>query len=191
MLVIASLTFMVATLAAAADPLVHTVQKGETLYAIARRYDISVESLMTANSIADPGRLFVGMKLSIPGATATKPDVTVEYVVAKGDTMYGIAKAHGISVEAILEASGLSGTTIKPGQKLRLPGSSASPAATLPAPEPLRPVVPVPAAAASRETFWPAKGQVSYLQGKLKGVSIDVEPSTPIMAIRSGTVISA
>ncbi len=190
-LIIASLTFMVATLAAAADPLVHTVQKGETLYAIAKRYDISVESLMKANVIADPGRLFVGMKLSIPGSAAapvqavpeaaTKPGPTMEYVVAKGDTMYGIAKAHGVSVEAILKASGLSGTTIKPGQKLRLPVSSTAPAVKPPASEP----------AATRDTSWPASGQVSYLQGKLKGVSIDVEPSAPIMAIRSGTVISA
>ena len=203
-LIVAFLSFVVATLAAAADPLVHTVLKGETLYAIAKRYDISVESLMKANAIADPGRLFVGMRLSIPGSAAApaqavpgaaaRPDPTTEYVVVKGDTMYGIAKAHGLSVEAILKASGLSKTIIKPGQKLRLPVSSASSighAAPAPTPVPARPAPSTSVAAVTKETSWPASGQVSYLQGKLKGVSIDVEPSTPIIAIRSGTVISA
>ncbi len=202
----ASLWLFVATLAVAADPVIHTVQKGETLYAIARRYDISVESLKKANAIVDEGRLFVGLKLTIPGSqtapsvapAATVPAApTVEYVVAKGDTLYGIAKAHGVSVDSIVKASGMKTTTIKPGQKLKVPAKAGStgivasgtagagakpPVTSTPAP-----VVTAPAAAKS----WPVNGSVSYLQGKLKGVSIATEPASAILALRAGTVISA
>jgi LysM repeat protein len=200
------LALFVATLAAAADPLVHVVAKGETLYSIARKYDISVDSLATTNTISDPSKLFVGMKLSIPlkpGETPVKaplpvPTVTpaasvktIEYVVKKGDTLYGIAKAHGVSVDAIVKSSGISGKDIKPGQKLRIPGGTAAslvtvtPASTLPAST-------APAASATASSvLWPVRGPVIYLKGKLKGVSIASGGASGIQAIRSGTVISA
>lgn len=220
------MTLMVATRAVAADPLTHTVQKGETLYAIARRYDIAVEMLMKVNAITDPTRLAVGMTLTIPGQSAvpaattaatttaatssaassapTAGGGTVEYVVKKGDTLYGIAKAHNVSVESILKASSIATTTIKLGQKLKIPTTTAVVAAATGTADQASPpqagsggvtvaVVPRPAAGAvvSSTRLWPAKGQIAYLQGKLKGVSIAAEPAVAIQAIRSGTVISA
>jgi len=231
------MTLMVATSAAAADPLTHTVQKGETLYAIARRYDVAVDALMKANAITDPSRLAVGMSLTIPGlaaapvtSTAGSPatsaaagtttntsattdataasGLTIEYIVKKGDTLYSIAKAHRVSVDAILKASALATTTIKLGQKLKIPTSSALVAVPVPtgssgttAGAPATggsgvvtvAVVPKPAAgsAVSSTKLWPAKGQIAYLQGKLKGVSISTDPAISIQTIRSGTVISA
>jgi len=207
------MTLMVATRAVAADPLTHTVQKGETLYAIARRYDVPVDALMKANAIADPSRLAAGMTLTIPGQSAAAATVaTIEYVVKKGDTLYSIAKAHGVPVDAILKASAITSTTIKLGQRLRIPSAgttTAKPATPLtgsttvsaskPAPTTggsgavTVAVVPKPAAGAAVASarLWPAKGQVAYLQGKLKGVSIATDPSVAILAIRSGTVISA
>lgn len=204
LLLAASLCLAGAASVAAADPVVHTVQKGETLYAIARKYDITVDSLMTANGIADAGRLFVGMKLTIPGAQADPPAAapatatpaasvdrrTIEYVVKKGDTLYGIAKAHGATVDAIVKASGMKSTTIKAGQKLRVPVAAVAavpaPAATPTAEKPVAPSSPV-----ATSKSWPAAGSVAYLQGKLKGVSIAAEPAAILLAIRAGTVISA
>ncbi len=223
------MTLMVATRAAAADPLTHTVQKGETLYGIARRYDVAVEALMKANAIVDPSRLAVGMALTIPGqvsttvpatsaatatpaTTAAASPLTIEYVVKKGDTLYSIAKTHGVPVDAILKASAISSTTIRLGQRLRIPttgattvkpatvaagsttGSAVTPAATTGGAGGVSAaVVPKPAAGAAVASarLWPAKGQVAYLQGKLKGVSIATDPAVVIIAIRSGTVISA
>jgi LysM repeat protein len=202
------LTLLVATVAAAADPLVHIVAKGETLYAIARKYDITVDSLAKANTISDPSKLFVGMKLTIPARSgeapvgtgptvypgpastpvpaaapisATAPSKTIEYVVKKGDTLYGIAKSHGVTVDAIMKSSAMSTMTIKQGQKLRIPGNP-EPKYVIAAPAPALP----PAG-----TLWPANGSVAYLKGKLKGVSIATGGATGIQAIRAGTVITA
>lgn len=183
---IAAMAFAVTTLAAAADPVVHVVQKGETLYAIAKRYDISVDVIMKANGIADPAKLAVGMKLAIPGqaVVAADPVVTMlDYTVAKGDTLYSVARSHGVTVRAIQEASSLSSTTLKIGQVLRIPTS------TIP-PKP-EPATPPSTSTPGSTTVWPVEGKVSYLQGKLKGVSIAARPSADIQAIRAGTVISA
>ena len=193
LLILISLALTVATPAVAADPLVHIVEKGETFYAIARRYDVSVETLMKSNGVEDAGRLFVGMKLTIP----LKQSI-VDYVVKKGDTLYGIAKAHGASVNDIVKASSMTSTTIKIGQKLRIPalGGDASVPPSVPSPSPVARVpASTPAAQApdSRDSSksWPASGTVAYLQGKLKGVSIATQSASPITAIRAGTVISA
>jgi len=51
---------------AAALGLSHVVEPGESIYRIALRYDVSQESLMKANGIADPKRLRVGTRLTIP-----------------------------------------------------------------------------------------------------------------------------
>lgn len=211
MLMATSFWLAVATLAVAADPVIHTVQKGETLYAIARRYDISVESLKKTNAIIDEGRLFVGLKLTIPGsqvAPALAPAAvapaafTVEYIVAKGDTLYSIAKVHNVSVDSIIAASGMKSSVIKPGQKLKVPAKPGSSGIVTPgivtpgmvtvsAKPPVTPT-PIPAASTPEGTkSWPANGPVSYLQGKLKGVSIATEPASAILALRAGTVISA
>jgi len=52
-----------------AAPLVHVVQRGETLSAIAERYGRSIGALVAANDLRSPDRLAVGTRLSIPAAT--------------------------------------------------------------------------------------------------------------------------
>jgi murein DD-endopeptidase MepM/ murein hydrolase activator NlpD len=55
----------------AADGIVHIVQPGQTLWRIARAYDIALDRLAEANGIDDPSRVDVGTPLVIPGARAT------------------------------------------------------------------------------------------------------------------------
>jgi len=55
---------------ATVTPVVHVVQSGETLGAIAQRYSVSVEELMRANNLSDPNVLNVGQTLVIPGSNS-------------------------------------------------------------------------------------------------------------------------
>lgn len=54
----------------ASTPILHTVQRGETLFQIALAYGLTVSDLVSANSIADPTRIFTGQQLIIPGQTS-------------------------------------------------------------------------------------------------------------------------
>jgi hypothetical protein len=57
--------------------IVHTVQQGENLYRIARKYGTSVQAIQQANGIADPATITVGQKLNIPNLQATtEPEPT-------------------------------------------------------------------------------------------------------------------
>jgi lipoprotein NlpD len=50
----------------------HTVQKGQTLYQIAKTYQVEPDRISRINSIADPTRLAIGDRLFIPGATRVR-----------------------------------------------------------------------------------------------------------------------
>ncbi len=57
--------------------ILHTVQEGETLYRIARRYGTSVQAIQQANGIVDPTAITIGQKLIIPDLPATtEPEPT-------------------------------------------------------------------------------------------------------------------
>jgi LysM repeat protein len=63
-------------------PILHTVQSGETLGAIAERYGVTVEDILLANNLTDPNVLAVGQQLLIPiGGFNPTPTLTPEVMV--------------------------------------------------------------------------------------------------------------
>ena len=114
------------------DPVVHTVQRGETIYSIARRYGTSVEAITSANGIVNSNWIYTGQRLTIP--TQGSPPTTV-YTVQWGDTLFSIAQRNGITANSLAWLNGLSNPNfIWAGQRLRL-NSSLSPSPP-PSPEP-------------------------------------------------------
>lgn len=111
----------------------HRVKTGETLSAIAKRYKTSVKKIMRANNLRRSNFIVAGKKLKIPlrgtvvyaSATPTtlyhgKPS---QYVVKRGDSLWIIAKRFQTTTKAIQNLNSLSGTTLKIGQVLKIPGS--------------------------------------------------------------------
>jgi len=114
----------------------HRVRRGESLSVIARRYRSSVSAIMRLNGIRSAHRIWPGQRLRIPvkgslpvrlaagdgPARAGRRGARRVYRVASGDTLGGIAEAHGVSLSAVLRVNGLSPrSTIYPGQSLAIP----------------------------------------------------------------------
>lgn len=95
--------------------LTYTVQAGDTLWAIARKYNCSITEIVAANSdrIKNPNRIHVGWQLKIPQSgvpiTGGTPDAVLPenkksgiYIVRQGDTLWKIARKYGCSVAEII-----------------------------------------------------------------------------------------
>jgi spore coat assembly protein SafA len=83
----------------------YIVQKGDTLWKIAKRFGVSLDALIRANpQIKNPDLIFPGDVVFIPAAPVPKPP-TKRYVVQKGDTLFLIAKRFGVSLDALIRAN--------------------------------------------------------------------------------------
>ena len=100
----------------------YTVQKGDSLWSIANKFNVSIESLKTANNLTS-NLLNIGQTLKIP--TEEKPvtgDYTV-YTISKGDSLYSIAQKYNTTVDTLVKYNNLSSTNLKVGEQLLIPTS--------------------------------------------------------------------
>ena len=96
----------------------YTVIKGDTLYSIANKFNMSVNELKNLNSLIS-NTIYPGQVLSVyPSVPSAQ---TITYVVKKGDSLYSIAKSFGTTVDAIKNANGLATDNIYTYQSLIIP----------------------------------------------------------------------
>lgn len=94
----------------------HQVQRGQTLYSIARAYGTPLRTIITANNLKPPYKLRTGQVLTIPKARV--------HVVKKGDTVYGISRRYKVAMSELVRTNKLREPyTIAVGQKLVLPST--------------------------------------------------------------------
>src|SRR5690242_3710743 len=122
---------------APATPASVTVAPGETIYDVARRYNVPLRDLIEVNGLTPPYALAPGRQLRMP-----QPRF---HVVKRGDTLYGISRLYHVDANELAKANQLAPPyTVKLGQNLRLPGSDAP---TLAATQVAGGPLPVPVAA--------------------------------------------
>jgi LysM repeat protein len=150
----------------------YVIASGDTLGSVAKRNGISLRTLLEANAGVNPKKLRVGQKIQIPGgsgaaasaptaAGVSAPDMSGPsessvYVVKTGDTLGKIARANHTSFKKIMALNGLKTTSIKVGQKLKLPASRASEAPAAPAAVQAAPIQAAPVQAAPMAPAAPA-----------------------------------
>ncbi len=142
--------------------LTYVVQRGDTLYSIAKRFGVTLEQLRQLNGIGSDNLIHVGQQLIIStapitatppppppaGATATPlPDGTLVHIVQHGETLFSIARRYGVTVEQLRRLNGIgSDNLIHTGQRLVI---STAPVTATPTPT-VRPTpTPLPTATAT------------------------------------------
>ena len=102
------------------------VEKGDTLFQIAKNNNITIAELKSANAMKTT-RLSIGQELIIPGAGAPLPvKPKGSYTVKSGDTLARIAKNYGISSRELQSANNIKRPDrLKLGQSLKIPGNAA------------------------------------------------------------------
>lgn len=94
---------------------IHTVQPGESVYGVARKYGVPMERVIADNELTSPDELVVGQTLVIRYPTQT-------HIVQQGDTLAGIAAQHGMTLTQLYQLNPSLGgmPEITPGQILVL-----------------------------------------------------------------------
>ena len=213
-------TGRVAPPAAAVAPVRLIVKRGDTVYAISRRYRVSVRGVIDANRLRPPYKLLVGQVLVLPRERL--------HEVRRGDTLYGISRRYRVDMSVLARANGLGEPyRLSVGQRLRVPvvavvatpPSTASAAvktvarakpaarvgaapqrrsrpAAAPAPIPRQPI-PRPPPRSRRDFLWPVKGKLVSSFGPKEdglhndGINIAAPRGAPVRAADDGVVAYA
>ena len=110
----------------------HTIQRGETVYSIARTYQVSPDAILRLNPSANDG-IKAGSTLVIPQqAQGTQKENF--HTIQAGETLYQLTQKYGVDAETICQANpGLTADNFKAGMVIRIPGATAR-AITAPTP---------------------------------------------------------
>ncbi len=188
-----------------------TVQRGDTLYSISRRYGVPLKDLINANNLHAPYTLHVGQVLSLPAKQY--------HTVQRGDTLYSISRQYNVDITSLSRVNNLQTPySLNVGDRLVLPASvgnvpaasystaqsSASSASSATVKTAYTPAKSVPvtdsyvAPKARKTKFdWPVKGTIISGYGNLgsgrknDGINIKAALGTNVKAADSGTVAYA
>ncbi|MDR2436311.1 MAG: LysM peptidoglycan-binding domain-containing protein [Puniceicoccales bacterium] len=111
----------------------YLVQRGDTIYGIARRLGLPAGKIMELNDMDKSSKLYIGQTIKIPADArqklaheasvvkkdeASKRPATVKYTVVQGDSLSRVAKMHAMKVAELRELNNLASDLIRPGQQL-------------------------------------------------------------------------
>lgn len=177
--------------ATSAPAATHSVAAGETLFSIARRHNVGVSELSSLNGLSDPGQIFVGQVLRLPGNGLTP--------IANSDSGVFLDPIESTSVPATGEVRSAPAPSTTPVVATTAPASSSGQVtqarvSTSPA-TPL--MLPSPPPRRGSKFHWPARGKITERFGSQSngqtsdGIEIEVGSGANILAAEDGIVAFA
>lgn len=154
------------------DAYVHVIESGESLYTIARRYDVTAQAIIQANGFSSPDKIFVGQKIVIPG----RPDLLARK---------GPATSTGATMVASTSPAG--STPIASPDLIQ----TDTPVATAPTAKPLVQPAVEPKLSGAEKFRWPVSGRVitDFANSKGTGINIEAPEGAAVRAAENGQVI--
>lgn len=190
----------------------YTVKTGDTIYSIAKQFNLSQDKLMELNKFTSPSDLKAGMKILVSDKSSNDNAIDLEkYIVEAGDTLYGIARKFNMQFSELLKINELDDNSlIKPGQNLLVKKGQAT--------VEVKVVESVKKETVNKETeirknenkkteiikkenniikdniaktecFWPFEGIVEKVTGRLNGVKIIGKRGQDVKAISDGKIV--
>ena len=109
---------------------IYIVQRGDTLFSIANKFNITVDALKKANNLTS-NALIVGNELFIPNEVSNSSedeemDMYLNYKVVAGDSLYSIARKYETTVDVLKDINNLENTNLTIGQIIKIPTSTTS-----------------------------------------------------------------
>lgn len=103
--------------------LLHTIEKGQSLYSISNMYNVSTADIVRLNPKCED-KIYAGQTLKIPLKKAEQSETTF-HTITSGETLYKLTTIYGLSAQDICEANpGLSAENFRTGQIIRIPTKS-------------------------------------------------------------------
>ncbi len=170
---------------------VHQIESGESLYTVARRYNVTAQAIIQANGFSSPDKIYVGQKIVIPGKASTlaalgpKPSAS-QAVETLAPAEQPLAKP--VAVAALDPQPKTPADTVKP----LAPVSDAAPAPVAAA-KPLEQPKSEPVLSGADKFRWPISGRVitDFANSKGTGINIEAPEGTAVRAAENGQVIYA
>ena len=100
----------------------YTVERGDTLWSIAKKFNTNVNDLKSLNNLAN-NVLYIGQNLKVPEYYKAE-DTNITYIVKRGDTLYSISTQYGVSVDDIKRYNNLFTDNLSIGQTIEIPSST-------------------------------------------------------------------
>jgi murein DD-endopeptidase MepM/ murein hydrolase activator NlpD len=169
----------------------YLVEEGDTLAAIAAKFRIKLETILSTNGLSARALIQPGQKLSI------LPVDGLLHTVKRGETIKALATRYSVSAESILSFNRITDDrSIVIGQILVIPGGKAPVAVAPRAPAASNPSLRGPATPpvdAGAKLLWPTSSRRinQYYTWRHNGLDIDGDTGSPIYAAESGTVLTA
>ena len=155
-----------------ANAFYHTIESGESLYSIARRYSVTTQAIVEANQLSSPDRIYVGQRIAIPGRPDLAPSSPAMPTAAPAPAL--VSPAPVIRPQTTTTASVSPAQTIT-AAPVTVQGTPANP----------------PAATAAGNFRWPAQGRLiaDFRASHGTGINIELPEGSSIHAAENGTVI--
>ncbi|MBN9309322.1 MAG: M23 family metallopeptidase [Devosia sp.] len=174
------------------DAYVHVIESGESLYTVARRYNVTAQAIIQANGFSSPDKIFVGQKIVIPGKASTLAALGPKPSASQAvDTLAPAAQplAKPTAVASLDTQAKTPAATVKP----LAPVSDAAPAAPVAEAKPLEQPKSEPVLSGADKFRWPVSGRVitDFANSKGTGINIEAPEGTAVRAAENGQVIYA